>query len=125
MRISDWSSDVCSSDLHLRSGLNRVMLPVADARARIVAALPVMPAETVDLRHAAGRVLAEDVAARRTQPPFDASAMDGWACRQADLGTLPARLKPVGAAAAGGRHAGTVGPGDRSEEHTSELQPLM
>src|SRR3546814_17256569 len=42
---------------HLRSGLNRVMLPVADARARIVAALPVMPAETVDLRHAAGRVL--------------------------------------------------------------------
>lgn len=88
------------------------MLPVADARARIVAALTVMPAETVDLRHAAGRVLAEDVAARRTQPPFDASAMDGWACRQADLGTLPARLKPVGAAPAGGRHEGTVGPGE-------------
>src|SRR3546814_10469994 len=49
---------------------------------------------------------------RSTHPPFDASAMDGWACRQADLGTLPARLKPVGAAAAGGRHDGTVGPGD-------------
>lgn len=71
-----------------------------------------MPAETVDLCHAAGRVLAEDIAARRTQPPFDASAMDGWACRQADLGALPARLKPVGEAAAGGRHAGTVGPGE-------------
>src|SRR3546814_17298633 len=67
---------------------------------------------TTLFRSAAGRVLAEDVAARRTQPPFDASAMDGWACRQADLGTLPARLKPVGAAAAGGRHDGTVGPGD-------------
>ncbi|WP_341702764.1 gephyrin-like molybdotransferase Glp [Ferrovibrio sp.] len=88
------------------------MLAVADARARIVAALPQMPAETVDLRHAAGRVLAVDTAARRTQPPFDASAMDGWACRQADLGSLPARLKPVGAAAAGSRHDGMIGPGE-------------
>lgn len=88
------------------------MIPVTEARARIIAALPVMPAETVGLREAAGRVLAEDVVSRRTQPPFDASAMDGWACRQADLGTLPARLKPVGKAAAGGRHDGTVGPGE-------------
>ncbi len=88
------------------------MIPVAEARARIVAALPRMPAETVAVNIAAGRVLAEDAAARRTQPPFDASAMDGWACRQADLVTLPALLKPVGAAAAGGRHDGMVGPGD-------------
>lgn len=88
------------------------MLSVIEARARIVAALPAMPAETVPLTAASGRVLAEDVAARRTQPPFDVSAMDGWACRQADLGTIPATLKPVGAAAAGGRHDGRVGPGD-------------
>lgn len=88
------------------------MLAVTEARARIVAALPAMPAETVPLTTASGRVLAEDVAARRTQPPFDVSAMDGWACRQADLGTIPAILKPVGAAAAGGRHEGRIGPGD-------------
>ena len=88
------------------------MLSVADARAKIVAALPLMPAETVAVSAAAGRVLAEDVAARRTQPPFDASAMDGWACRQADLAVIPAMLKPVGEAAAGGRHEGLIGPGE-------------
>ena len=88
------------------------MLSVAEARARIVAALPRMPAETVAVSAAAGRVLAEQVAARRTQPPFDASAMDGWACRQVDLAAIPAMLEPVGAAAAGGRHEGVVGPGE-------------
>lgn len=88
------------------------MLAVTEARARIVAAMPAMPAETVVLTAAAGRVLAEDVAARRTQPPFDVSAMDGWACRQADLATIPAVLKPIGSAAAGSRHEGVVGPGE-------------
>jgi molybdopterin molybdotransferase len=88
------------------------MIPVREARSRIVAALPLMAAETVAVSAASGRVLAEDVAARRTQPPFDVSAMDGWACRQADLGSIPAKLKPVGHAAAGGRHDGTVGAGE-------------
>lgn len=88
------------------------MIPVAEARARIVAALSVMPAETVPLSAAPGRVLAEDAASRRTQPPFDASAMDGWACRHADLANIPAVLRPVGSAAAGGRYDGAVGPGE-------------
>ncbi|QDO98894.1 molybdopterin molybdotransferase MoeA [Ferrovibrio terrae] len=88
------------------------MIPVREARSRIVAALPQMAAETVAVSAASGRVLAQDVAARRTQPPFDVSAMDGWACRQADLGSIPAKLKPVGHAAAGGRHDGTVGTGE-------------
>lgn len=88
------------------------MIPVIEARSRIVAALPQMAAETVAVSAASGRVLAQDVAARRTQPPFDVSAMDGWACRQADLASLPTKLKPVGHAAAGGRHDGTVGAGE-------------
>jgi molybdopterin molybdotransferase len=88
------------------------MIPVREARSRIVSALPPMAAETVTVSAASGRVLAQDVAARRTQPPFDVSAMDGWACRQADLAGIPARLKPVGHAAAGGRHDGTVGGGE-------------
>lgn len=87
------------------------MIPVREARSRIVAALPLMPAETVAVSAAAGRVLAEAAVARRTQPPFDVSAMDGWACRQTDLASIPAKLKPVGHAAAGGRHEGAVGPG--------------
>lgn len=88
------------------------MIPVKEARSRIVAALPQMAAETVAVSAASGRVLAQDVAARRTQPPFDVSAMDGWACRQADLDGIPAQLKPVGHAAAGGRHDGTVNAGE-------------
>lgn len=88
------------------------MIPVKEARSRIAAALPLMTAETVAVSSASGRVLAEDVAARRTQPPFDVSAMDGWACRQADLASLPAKLKPVGHAAAGGRYNGIVGAGE-------------
>jgi len=88
------------------------MIPVKEARRRIVAALPQMAAETVAVSAASGRVLAQDVGARRTQPPFDVSAMDGWACRQTDLSSLPAKLKPVGHAAAGGRHDSTVGAGE-------------
>ena len=42
-------------------------------------------AETVPLADAAGRVLAEPLKALRTQPPFDASAMDGYAVRAADV----------------------------------------
>ncbi len=54
-------------------------LPVEEARARILADIPPVPIETVDLGEGLGRVLVEDVAATRDQPPFDASAMDGWA----------------------------------------------
>jgi molybdopterin molybdotransferase len=54
-----------------------------------------MPAESVRLRVALGRVLAEDARARRTQPPADISAMDGYAARSADLASLPARLAVV------------------------------
>lgn len=87
------------------------MIPVAEARQRIVGALPGMPAETVALAAGLGRVLAEALTARRTQPPFAVSAMDGWATRQADLGTIPCMLQPIGAVAAGGRFEGEVGPG--------------
>ena len=67
--------------------------------------------ETVPLAEAAGRVLAEDVVATRAQPPFAASAMDGYAVRAADAGA-GSRLRVIGTAAAGGRFAGVVGPGE-------------
>jgi molybdopterin molybdotransferase len=57
--------------------------------------------EHVDLFAASGRILAAPIAARLTQPPFDASAMDGYAVRAADVATLPARLLVIGEAAAG------------------------
>lgn len=67
-------------------------------RARLVE----LEAEAVPLASGAGRILAEAVTARRTQPPFDASAMDGYAVRAADLLTDdPTRLTLSGEAAAG------------------------
>ena len=54
-------------------------LLVEDARARILAGIGAPTIETVALEAAIGRVLAEPVVAVRDQPPFDASAMDGWA----------------------------------------------
>jgi molybdopterin molybdotransferase len=69
------------------------------------------PAQTLALAHCAGRVLAEDVAALRTQPPFANSAMDGYAARATDL-TLGKELKVVGESAAGRGFSGQVGPGE-------------
>jgi molybdopterin molybdotransferase len=81
------------------------MLSVAQARARILAAFAPLPAELVPLPEAVGRVLAEEVRARVTQPPFAASAMDGFAVRAEDLAQLPASLEIVGYAPAGGAHS--------------------
>lgn len=88
------------------------LTPVADALAGILAgASPIRERETVPLDRAEGRTLAADVAALRTQPPFPASAMDGFAVRAADIATVPARLALIGTSAAGHAFTGTVGPG--------------
>ena len=76
------------------------LLPVADAIARIVDGVAPLAAETVPLDQAAGRTLAEALAARRTQPPVAVSAMDGYAVRAADV-TPGATLLLVGISAAG------------------------
>jgi len=87
------------------------MMSVDEALSRLLAPLRALPAETVALPQALGRVLAEDVVARRTQPPFPASAMDGYAVRAADVATVPARLAVIGSVPAGSAFAGTVGRG--------------
>ncbi|HEV2551492.1 MAG TPA: gephyrin-like molybdotransferase Glp [Stellaceae bacterium] len=77
------------------------MISVEEARRRLLAPLKPLGAEQVGLADAMGRVLAEDVAARRTQPPFAVSAMDGYALRAADVARVPARLRVVGSVPAG------------------------
>jgi molybdopterin molybdotransferase len=57
--------------------------------------------ETVDLLHAAGRILAGPIAADRDIPPFPRSTRDGYAVRAADLATLPAKLAVIGEIKAG------------------------
>ncbi len=87
-----------------------IMISVEEALARVLALSQPLGAETVPLRRAAGRVLAADAVARRDQPPFAASAMDGYAIRAADL-RPGARLRVVGEAAAGHGFDGDVGAG--------------
>ncbi|WP_172330890.1 gephyrin-like molybdotransferase Glp [Mangrovicoccus sp. HB161399] len=87
------------------------MISVEEALARIFALVTPMEAETVPLRKAAGRVLAVPAAARRTQPPFAASAMDGYAVRSAEV-RAGAVFEVVGEAAAGGGHGSEVQPGE-------------
>ena len=89
------------------------LLSVDEALQRVLlsAAEPVGE-ERSTLEEAVGRTLAADLAALRTQPPFAASAMDGYAVQAADLGIVPARLTVVGRSVAGRGFPGPLGPGD-------------
>ena len=80
---------------------------VEQARAAMLASVAILGSERVVLVEANGRVLREEVRATRDQPPFDASAMDGWAVRSADV---PGVLQIVGESAAGHGWGGTLGP---------------
>ncbi len=87
------------------------MIPIEEARSRILQALSPTAAETVALAAAGGRVLARPVRARLTQPSADVSAMDGYAVRAADAAAAGAVLRVVGSAPAGHPFAGAVGAG--------------
>lgn len=77
------------------------MMPVSEALARLLADAGPLGVQHAALHEAAGRVLAEPVAARRTQPPFPVSAMDGYAVRAADTGDGAGPLAVIGEVAAG------------------------
>ena len=74
------------------------MISVAEALEQLFALARPLGTETVPLLQAHGRVLAEDVAATRNQPPFDGSAMDGYAVTEVSPGM---RLRVIGESAAG------------------------
>ena len=88
------------------------LLSVAEARARVLAGSEPRGSERVPLSEALARKLAAPLVAQRTQPPFPASAMDGFALRAADLATLPAQLKVIGESAAGHGFAGLIRRGE-------------
>jgi len=77
------------------------LIPVEEALSRILSAVRVQPAEQVSLTDALGRVLAEDLVSRRTQPPLAMSAMDGYAVRAADVSQAPVTLDVVAEVPAG------------------------
>jgi molybdopterin molybdotransferase len=90
---------------------------------RILKGAKPLPAEIVPLREAHGRVLARNVTARRDQPPFPASAMDGYAVRHEDIAGIPADLKVIGMAPAGHSFKGKVKPGEAVRIFTGAPMP--
>jgi molybdopterin molybdotransferase len=88
------------------------LLPVEDALSRLLSsARPVEEIEHVAIAGAQGFVLARDVEARLTHPPFDSSAMDGYALRAEDIATIGTVLTVIGESAAGRSFPGRVEPG--------------
>ncbi|KAB7648777.1 gephyrin-like molybdotransferase Glp [Polymorphobacter fuscus] len=85
------------------------LLPVQDALDRLLAGVGALGGEPVKIDAAHGRVLAEDVAATLDQPPFAASAMDGYAIRWDDL---PGPWRVIGQSAAGRGFGSAVGAGE-------------
>src|SRR6478672_10440266 len=82
------------------------MLTVAEASERILAEIRPLGVESVPLRRALGRVVAEDISAAVTMPPWSNSSMDGYAVRSADITPVmtgsKVKLRVVGTIAAGG-----------------------
>ncbi|HEY6383347.1 MAG TPA: gephyrin-like molybdotransferase Glp [Pseudolabrys sp.] len=99
------------------------LLPVAEALQRVLADAKPLPAEAAPLDEALGRILTEDVAALRTQPPAAVSAMDGYAVRAGDVAQAPVVLKVIGQVAAGHPFTGKVGPGEAARIFTGGIMP--
>ncbi|MCC6777032.1 MAG: molybdopterin molybdotransferase MoeA [Hyphomicrobiales bacterium] len=99
------------------------MMPVAEALSRVLANAEPLAPEQAALSDAHGRVLAADLAALRTQPPTDVSAMDGYAVRAADIAQAPARLTLIGEVAAGHPFDGVVGAGEAARIFTGGVMP--
>jgi molybdopterin molybdotransferase len=96
------------------------MEPLATAVENILACAEPLPREIVELRRAAGRVLADAVTATRTLPPWDNSAMDGFAVRAAEL---PGRLPIDGVIQAGATPGARLQPGHTTKIMTGAPMP--
>ncbi|MDV7141899.1 molybdopterin molybdotransferase MoeA [Tropicimonas sp. TH_r6] len=98
------------------------MIPVSEALEKVLSLATPLATEVVPLQEAAGRVLAEPVVALRMQPPFAASAMDGYAIRAADL-AQGVQLRVIGEAPAGRAFDGAIGPGEALRIFTGAVVP--
>jgi molybdopterin molybdotransferase len=87
------------------------LMPVSEALSKLLSGVEPLETEFVPLENANGRHLSEPLASTRTQPPFAASAMDGYAIRHDDLAAEGTTLTIIGEAPAGHGYSGTVGAG--------------
>jgi molybdenum cofactor synthesis domain-containing protein len=88
------------------------MTPLEDAQAFVLESCPPLDAVDVDVADAGGLVLAAAVVAAEVVPPFDNTAVDGYAVRAADVVDVPVELAVVGEIAAGVAPSTPVGPGE-------------
>jgi molybdopterin molybdotransferase len=99
---------------------DRPLVSVDEALATVLAAVVQLPVEHVSLREARGRVLAQNIVAGLSLPPFANSAMDGYAVRSQDL---PGQLQLIGESAAGRPFKGSVGSGQAVAISTGAAMP--
>tara|TARA_R110002096_G_scaffold416576_2_gene619417 strand:- start:257985 stop:259181 length:1197 start_codon:yes stop_codon:yes gene_type:complete len=85
------------------------LLPVADALTQVLNSVTELENEIISIHTARGRITASDIASKLTQPPFAASAMDGYAVRFEDVASP---LRVVGESQAGLSYAGVLNPGE-------------
>jgi molybdopterin molybdotransferase len=100
------------------------LLAVEAALARMLDGAAPLDVENVPLTAATGRTLAVPVVARLTQPPFNASAMDGYAVRAVDAAAAGVRLEVIGQSAAGHVFEGWVEDGTAVRIFTGAPVPL-
>jgi len=98
-------------------------LQVSEAQRLVLESVAVFDAEQVKLEQSLGRVLAEEVCANRDQPPYDISAMDGYALRSADLGIIPATLEIIEDIKAGDMPSKTLASGQCARIMTGAPMP--
>jgi molybdopterin molybdotransferase len=99
------------------------VISVEEALTRLLALVEALPPEQISLADGLGRVLAEAVSARRTQPSFAVSAMDGYAVRADDLARMPVELRIVAEVPAGAGFGGHVGAGEAARIFTGAPMP--
>ncbi len=103
--------------------VQNALIPAEEALSIVLESATALPAVDTPLTQCADRVLGEDIEALRTQPPFNASAMDGYAVRQNDINELPATLKVVGTSRAGMPFNGQAQPGEAVRIFTGAVVP--
>ena len=99
------------------------MIGVSEAIEIVLKATRALPLEDVALQQALGRVLGEDVAADLDLPPFDRSAMDGYAVRAQDVSHAPTTLQVTGQVRAGQTPTGSIGAGQAMQVMTGAPVP--
>lgn len=103
------------------------MLQIGEAQEKVLEDIPVLGTERVHILEALGRVLAQDIQAKRDVPSGDNSAMDGFACRHEDIdgahSSAPAKLTLIGESPAGRPFQASVGAGEAVRIFTGGLIP--